>query len=196
MGIVALAFSALWAAQRALYRSLTAEARPAADRAAALTGLAELAGRLRCAWDDGDEQHPAMRGGRDEEGVVRLEFLSMRPTDSDRDLRYARPCRIGIEEISAPDGTRHWVCSEWLLPRLSSAEPPAAIKKNLAHMRFFRVFFHDGNAWTENWPPAEGAAARLPRAVRLEIEDSNGMPASVEAWIARDSLFEPAGRLP
>ncbi len=191
VAVGAVVFSALWAVNRALQRALSASGPPPVRRAITLAELSRLAGELRSAWDDGDSQRPPLSGGRGEDGLLFLEFLTLLPAEPD-DVRYPRPRRIRVEERAAPNDQRRLVRWETPWKRASVPRPPPDPERTFARVRSARLFFRQGNEWTDRWPLPEGEHPRLPRSIRIEIEDLDGRPAGIEVWIACDMVLEPS----
>jgi len=196
VALLALVFSALWAAHRALHRTWAPGGSPHRQRARTLAELAELAAALQCAWDDGNPLRPPLRGGREDSGLLFLEFRALRPEGERGDLRYARPRGIRVEIRPVPDGTLEWIRTEQPAPRAAPAPDETKSVRLLGRSRSATLHFHDGRGWHDRWPIDSTGAPRLPRAVRIEVVDTAGNPAAVEAWIAQGTRIEPASQRP
>lgn len=190
IAITMIVAAVLAVSQQSLRRALGLTQGRDTDRIAVLQALDLLAAELRSAADpDGPDASPLrLAVGDDGRWTLRF-FARLRPAD-EPDLRYARTFRLRYEAHTESDG--RVALRREMLPLDPRAETETPLNgPALARLRSWRARFFDGEQWQERWPIGDNSP-RLPRAVRLEVEDLEGRAAAVETWIARDTWIAPA----
>ncbi len=190
IAIAMMVVAAIAVSHQSLRRALSASLWRAEPRTDLLQALDRLAAELRSAADPAADGRPALSAGVAPDGRWTLSFFARMRPPGEPDIRYARTFRLRYEAQPGADG-RIALRREAALfdPRASDEWPLDGTP--LARVRSWQVSFFDGERWRDQWPTgADGP--RLPRAVRLQVEDVENRPAAVEAWIARDSVFTPA----